>query len=148
MHREHIGRMQFRQALLLSRMADGVLLEFQCQQHSRMVFHDALQVERQNPDPLFRGRGIAQVQAYLLPVASQVLLENRKEDVFFILEIRVKRPAGLSCRRGNVFHPRQFKPIAGKDPACGIGQMLSGRNGAVLLLGSRRSRGHQLTTLF
>jgi len=51
----------------------------------------------------------------VLLFAAQGFLEQRKENIFLIAKIGIKRAARLACRGGDVFQTGHFESIAGKN---------------------------------
>ena len=84
-------------------MTNRVKLKLQIQEHALSIPADTGQVFHQSLN-FFRGsRRRGEQGRQLRPVALYVLLENRTKNIFFVLEVVVKRATRLSRIRCNIF---------------------------------------------
>ena len=111
--------------LLPMRMANGIGLELKVQQHAPAIVEQRGQMLRKNLNALLARLCSAQRKPDSLLVARHVFFENRKENVFLIVKMRVKRAAGLARGDGNVLKSRKLKTIARKDASRGIHKVLA-----------------------
>jgi hypothetical protein len=62
-----------------------------------------------------------------------LVLQQREEQFFFALEVRVESAARVACRRSDLFDARRFKAVSSENPARGFEQRLASCVGSQLM---------------
>ena len=96
------GGMQFGKPLLPVRVARCVELEFDIKQSALPIMDEGFHVFGENRDALF-GRGIEpQLPLEDCLVLSQILCDQCKQEIFFILKMGIKSSPSFARRFGNI----------------------------------------------
>ncbi len=109
-----------------------IQLEFDIEQSALPVADEGFEVFGDNRDPLFV-RGIRpQLLLEGRIVLGQILCDQRKEEIFFILKVGIESSSCFARRFGNILKPGSLETVTGEDAASRMQQLVTRVNGALL----------------
>jgi hypothetical protein len=133
--------MQFSQLWLPVRMACSVKFEFYIKQSPLSVMNESFHVISEDRNLLFVYGIGPQLPLENCVVLSQVLCDQRKEEILFIFEMRIKSPPRFARGFGNILKFCCFETVASEDAAGDIQKPLACVNGAFLHWATRSISG-------
>lgn len=117
--------MELGQALALLGMADGVKLEFHVEHHALGILAHLDQILHQRLNLLFYRRQFSKYPSQFGMISLDILLEDREENFFLILEMVVKGSARFADARCDILETSVLKAVARKDFSSRLQKLLA-----------------------